>query len=546
MGELRNDQLLELAATNLGVIGHLSLVFGPGMTAITGETGAGKTLVVTALDLLAGARADATLVGPHGDEAIVEGRFLHDGEELVLQRVIPADGRARAYVNGRLATVATLAEHGSALVELLGQHGHTTLSSPSAQRAALDLFGGVDLAPLVRARLAERELLDQLAALGGDERERLRELELLRFQIDEIDAVGIVSADEDDELRRDEALLAGATTHREHADLAVELLGSDGPADDAVARTLTALEADEVLAPLAARVRDLAAELTDVAAEARVLAESIEADPERLAQVQERRRQLTDLRRKYGDSLAEVLEFRHRAAERLAELEDHERLAAEIDERLEAARAVTAKAAAKVGKARRAAAPRLAAEVADRVRSLALPNASIECAVADTDPGDAVEILISMNVGAPLQPLSKIASGGELARTMLALRLVLSADPATMVFDEVDAGVGGAAAQAVGAALGRLGRDRQVLVVTHLAQVAAYADNQVTVVKSDDGSMVSVTASSLDDEARVVELSRMLSGSPDSAAARTHAAELLAEAAATRSPAVRRAGGRAG
>ena len=151
-----------------------------------------------------------------------------------------------------------------------------------------------------------------------------------------------------------------------------------------------------------------------------------------------------------------------------------------------------------------------------------------------------------MNVGAPLQPLSKIASGGELARTMLALRLVLSSDPATMVFDEVDAGVGGAAAQAVGAALGRLGRDRQVLVVTHLAQVAAYADNQVTVVKSDDGSMVSVSATSLDDDARVVELSRMLSGSPDSEAARTHAAELLDDAAATRSSEVRRAGDRAG
>lgn len=546
MGDRRDDQLLELAATNLGVIEHLSLVFGPGMTAITGETGAGKTLVVTALDLLAGARADATLVGPHGDEAIVEGRFLHDGEELVLQRVIPADGRARAYVNGRLATVATLADHGSALVELLGQHGHTALTAPAAQRAALDLFGEVDLAPLVEARLKERELLDQLGALGGDERERLRALELARFQVNEIDGVGIVSPDEDAELQRDEALLAGATTHREHADLAVELLGGDGPADEAIARVLTALEADDVLAPLTARVRDLAAELTDVAAEARALAESIESDPERLAQLQERRRLLTDLRRKYGDSLAEVIEYRNWTADRVDELEDHERLAAEIDERLDAARAVTAKAAAKVGKARRKAAPKLADQVAERVRALALPNANIECAVGDDDPGDAVDILISMNVGAPLQPLSKIASGGELARTMLALRLVLSADPATMVFDEVDAGVGGAAAQAVGAALGRLGRDRQVLVVTHLAQVAAYADNQVTVVKSDDGSMVSVTASSLDDAARVVELSRMLSGSPDSEAARTHAAELLAEAAATRSSEVRRAGRRAG
>ncbi len=546
MGDHHDDQLLELAATNLGVIQHLSLVFGRGMTAITGETGAGKTLVVTALDLLAGARADASLVGPHGDEAVVEGRFLRDGEELVLQRVIPADGRARAYVNGRLATVATLAEHGASLVELHGQHGHTALATAAAQRAAVDLYGGIDVAPLVEARLRERELLHQLAALGGDERERLRELELLRFQVDEIDGVGIVSASEDDELKRDEALLAGATTHREHAELAAELLGGDGPADEAVARVLAALEAEEALAPLASRVRELAAELGDVAAEARALADRIEADPERLAQVQERRRQLTDLRRKYGDSLADVLAYRERTAARLAELEDHERLAAQIDHELEAARAVTAKAAAKVAKARRKTAPKLASDVAERVRELALPKAELQCVIGDEDPGDDVEILMSMNAGAPMQPLSKIASGGELARTMLALRLVLSADPATMVFDEVDAGVGGAAAQAVGAALGRLGEERQVLVVTHLAQVAAYAHNQVTVVKSDDGGMVSVTAGELDPDARVVELSRMLSGSPDSSSAREHAAELLSEAATARSGGVRRASGRAG
>ena len=329
-------------------------------------------------------------------------------------------------------------------------------------------------------------------------------------------------------------MLAGATTHREHAELAAELLGGDGPADDAVATVLAALEGDEVLVDLTARVRDLAAELADVAAEARSTAEGIEADPERLAQVQERRRVLTDLRRKYGDTVAEVLAYRDTTAERVTELENHERLAAEIDDLLAAAREKTAKAAAKVAKARRKAAPKLAAEIEERVQALALPRAQLECAVGDEDPGDAVELRLSMNAGAPLQPLSKIASGGELARTMLALRLVLSADPATMVFDEVDAGVGGAAAQAVGAALGQLGRDRQVLVVTHLAQVAAYADQQVTVIKDDGGSMVSVSATSLDHEARIVELSRMLSGSPESDSARQHAAELLDDAASSR------------
>lgn len=525
-----NDQLLELAATNLGVIERLSLVFGPGMTAITGETGAGKTLVVTALDLLVGGRAEARLVGPHGDEAVVEGRFLHDGDELVLQRVIPRSGRSRAYVNGRLATVATLAEHGAQLVELHGQHGQTALTSTAAQRAALDIHGDVDLQPLVAARLRERELADQLVALGGDERERLREMQLARFQVEEIDAAGITAPGEDDALRLLEADLAGATSHREAVQFAAGLLGSDSAADDAVARALTALEAHEPLSQLAERVRSLAAELTDVAAEVRDANERFEDDPEQLAAVQERRRVLTDLRRKYGETIGEVMAFRDETAARLAELEDRDRLAGEIDDMLAQAAEARRGAEAVVGAARRGAAPGLAAAVTDHVRELALPRAELAIEVGD-DPGDDIEFQVSMNAGAALQPLAKVASGGELARTMLALRLVLSAEPATMVFDEVDAGVGGAAAQAVGEALGRLGTDRQVLVVTHLPQVAAHADNQVTVVKSDDTSMVSVTASVLDEETRVVELSRMLSGSPDSTSAREHAAELLNEAA---------------
>ncbi len=527
------DQLIELAASNLGVIEHVSLVFGPAMTAITGETGAGKTLLLTALDLLVGGRADAAVVGPHGPEAVVEGRFLHRGEELVLRRVVPDDGRSRAYVDGRLATAATLAEHGRALVELHGQHGHTALATAASQRRALDLYAGIDLAPLVESRMLERDLVAQLDALGGDERERLRELELTRFQVDEIDGVGIAGPGEDDALRDEEELLAGATTHRELAAMVAAELGADGPVDEALSRVLGALGGNRLLDPLAARARGAAAELADIASEARRLAESIEADPERLAQVQERRRRLTDLRRKYGDSLDEVLAYRDRTAARVAELENHDRVAAELEERLVAARAERAGIESSIGSARRAAAPELAGEVVSHLRELALASATLDCAVGE-DPGDDVELRVSMNAGAPLQPLAKVASGGELARTMLALRLVLSADPATMVFDEVDAGVGGAAAQAVGAALARLGERRQVLVVTHLAQVAAYADQQITVVKDEDGATVSVSAAALDRDARVVELSRMLSGSPGSRSAREHADELLREVAAAR------------
>lgn len=532
----RDDQLLELAATNLGVIERLSLVFGSGMTAITGETGAGKTLVLNALELLMGGRADATRVGPHGDEAVVEGRFLHHGDELVLQRVVPREGRSRAYVNGRLATAATLAEHGSQMVELHGQNGHTVLTTVKAQRSALDLYGGVDLAPLVEARLAERSLIERRNDLGGDQRERFRELELARFQVEDIDHVAIASPAEDDELRAEEVLLAGATTHRESVEKAVGLLGADGPADAAVAEALVALEGAEPLEALADRVRGLAVELNDVATDARAAAETMESDPQRLEQVQDRRRRLTELRRKYGETLAEVSAYRERTADRLVELEDHDRLAGEIETLVAEARECTKTVELAVGNARRSAAPGLANELTGRVRELALPNALVECAVGGDPegPGDEVDFRVSMNPGTAPESLARIASGGELARTMLALRLVLSAEPATMVFDEVDAGIGGEAAQVVGEALARLGEKRQVVVVTHLAQVAAFADHQVTVIKQDDGEMVSVDASSLDEAARVVELSRMLSGSPDSDVAREHAAELLAAANAAK------------
>ncbi len=527
------DRLIELAATNLGVIGHLGLVFGPGMTAITGETGAGKTLLLTALDLLMGGRADASVVGPHGDEAVVEARFLFDGDELVLQRVVPKDGRSRAYVNGRLATAANLSEYATQLVELHGQHGHTALTAASAQRNALDRFGDIDLSGLVQARLAEQSIVEQIEALGGDSRARLRELELLRFQVEEIEAAGIVSADEDDLLRQEEELLGGASGHQAAIALAAERLGSDGPADTALSEVLAALEGREVFGSVESRVRDIAAVLADVAAEARDLSEQIDDDPQRLAEVQERRRTLTGLRRKYGETLEEVLSYFAECGQRVEELENRDLLAEELEAAREVAKAATAEAARVVGAARRAAAPKLAKAVQKHVRTLALPNAQVECAVGE-DPGDHVVFGVSMNKGAPVQPLARIASGGELARTMLALRLVLSADPATMVFDEVDAGVGGAAAQAVGAALAELGEQRQVLVVTHLAQVAAHADNHITVVKDDKAKMVSVSASVIDHEARVVELSRMLSGSPGSQSAQEHAAELLASAQGVR------------
>ncbi len=525
--------LVELAVSGLGPIDRLSLVLGPGMTALTGETGAGKTLVTEAIALLLGARADPAMVRAGADEAVAEGRFEVDGTELVVRRVVPAAGRSRAYVDGRLASATELAALSAGLVDIHGQHGHQSLLRAAGQREALDHYAAVDLEPLraVRSELAETRA--RLDALGGDERARARELELLRFQLDELDAAGLVDADEDGRLREEEDLLAGAEGHREAAHAAFELIG-DEQAGDLLARALAELGERPPFRSVAARLESVAAELGDLARELRDQAEAIESDPERLVEVQQRRAKLQELRRKYGATLGEVLDYRDEIAKRFTELESHDEVAGQLQQALTTLAEAEAAAAARVGAARRQAAPGLGAAITARLRELALPRATVAVEVGDDDPGDAVAFTASMNSGAAPLPLAKVASGGELSRTMLALHLVLSQGPPLMIFDEVDAGVGGDAATAVADALAELASEHQVLVVTHLAQVAAAADHQVRLTKHDDGAGVSTAAEPLDGEARVGEVARMLSGSGDSDAGRDHAREVLDQAAARR------------
>ena len=528
--------LSELHIDNLGVIERAALVFGPGMTVLTGETGAGKTMLVEAIELLVGGRADASMVRHGAGEARVDGRLVTPGgEEVVLTRVIPADGRSRAYVNGRPATVASLAEHAAGVIDLHGQHAHQSLLSSVTQRAALDRFGDVDLEPLRAARARVTELDAELATLGGDARARAREIDLLRFQVGELDAAGVDDPDEDVRLAAEEATLADAVAHREAGGSALEALRGDAGAGDALAAALHALADRAPFASLYARAAGLSAELDDVAAELRALAETIEEDPERLAELRQRRQLLVDLRRKYGDTLAEVIGFHADAERRLRELEQYDRRAAELDLARAGALAEAERAAADVGRRRREVAPQLAAAVEARLRELAMPHASVAVEVgthADDHPGDQVRFLLAANPGSPLLPLSKVASGGELARAMLALRLVLSGagaaeHPLVLVFDEVDAGVGGAAAAAVGGALADLGAHHQVLVVTHLAQVAAAATAHVVVTKRVEAAATFTDVAQVAGDARVAEVARMLAGEA-SGAALEHARQLLA------------------
>jgi len=527
--------LAELHVRDLGVIADLHLVLGPGMTALTGETGAGKTLVVEAIELLVGGRADAILVRPGAEEARVEGRFVtSEGTETVLARAVPRTGRSRAYVDGRLATATELTQLGRVLVDLHGQHAHQSLLSPRLQRAALDRFAAVDLGRLTAARSRVKVIDEVLASMGGDARARAREIDLLRFQLAELAAARLSDPDEDRSLEAEEDALADASAHREAAAAAYDALLGDGGALDAVGRAMGAVGDRRPLADLEGRLRALQAELAEAATDLRDAGEAILDAPERLDEVRGRRRLLHDLCRKYGEQLSEVMEFEDEARTRLAELETHGVRVETLEEERRVATGAVDRAAAAVAGARRKAAPDLAARVQEHLRGLAMPGARLDVVVDGPGPADEVEFLLAANRGAAPLPLAKVASGGELARAMLAARLVLTDAPPTLVFDEVDAGVGGEAALAVGRALADLASAHQVLVVTHLPQVAAFADHQVVVTKDDRPGRTVASAHPVGGADRVVELSRMLSGQPSSDTARDHAQELLATAAAQR------------
>jgi len=535
--------LLELAVTDLGIIEDLRLVFRSGLTAVTGETGAGKTLVVAALELLAGARADASVVRDGAVEARVEARFEDpsNGEETVLARVVPVEGRSRAYVDGRLATAGELAARAQTMLALHGQHSHQTLSTPAAQRAALDAFAGPPaldaLTDYRAARTAVREAAAQLEMVGGDERARAREIALLEHEVEEITGAGLSDLDEDAELAAREAALADAAAHREALERAYRAV--EGPAEDAVGQAVHVLADRDPFVEVSTRLRSLQAELADVARDLRSARDATVEDPARLDAVRARRRLLRDLERKYGATVGEVVEYGACASARLEELRRHETRAVELEvERGEAEVRVGA-AADRLRLARRDAADALAGAVAAVLTRLALPDARLEVEVEPTeateDGADRVTLRFAANAGEPLQPLARVASGGELSRTLLALRVALAdrlglAETGVFVFDEVDAGIGGEAGAAVGRELRTLGEQAQVLCVTHLAQVAACAQTQIAVRKAEEDGRTVARAVEVDGDRRVTELSRMLAGVESSAHARKHAEELLSKA----------------
>ena len=574
----------QMRIRGVGVIDDAVLELSPGLNVLTGETGAGKTMVVSGLGLLLGERADSGLVRTGSDSALVEGVVQlpvdhpalaradeagadHDEGELVIARTIAAAGRSRAHVGGRTAPVSVLADLGQLLVAVHGQADQWRLKQGDAHREVLDDFGGSEVVAL-RDRVAElydrwRDAAREHDRLVAEARDRAREIDSLTASLEEIESVD-PQPGEDLALRAEDARLAHADTLRLAAAQALADLSGDeyaaepapnvrdliGSARGALAPATTH---DDALSGFDTRLHELGTLVTDLSADLTAYLDDVELDPERLGFVQERRAALGVLTRKYGETVDEVLDWSQRAAARLDELvtaDDRvERLGAEVAELQEAV--VTASLA--LSDARRSAGTDFGGRVSEELAHLAMGKAVVHVDVRRrTDPEgvglpdgekvrlsrhgiDDVEILLAANPGAAPRSVAKAASGGELSRVMLALEVVGSrsaaadgvSGPPTFVFDEVDAGVGGRAALDVGARLAALAQHAQVIVVTHLAQVAAFADRHLVVHKADDGRITSSSVSVVEGDARLRELSRMMGGDPHSEAGLAHAGDLL-------------------
>ncbi|MFE4613106.1 DNA repair protein RecN [Streptomyces niveus] len=567
---------------SLGVIDDAVVELSPGFTAVTGETGAGKTMVVTSLGLLLGGRADAALVRIGAKAAVVEGRLtmaadapaarraeeagaeLDDGA-LLISRTVSAEGRSRAHIGGRSVPVGVLAELADDLVAVHGQTDQQGLLRPARQRQALDRYAGdavaTPLATYTDAYRRLRAVATELAELTTRARERAQEADLLRFGLNEIAAVE-PRPGEDTELAAEAERLGHAEALASAASVAHAALAGnpEDPAEGGDATTLVggagrALEAvrshDPALAALADRMGEIAILLADVAGELAGYADNLDSDPLRLAAVEERRASLTGLTRKYGQDIDGVLAWAEENAARLTELEGDDDRIGELTAEHTTLLGELSSLAQALTDARTEAAARFAEAVTAELASLAMPHARVSFDVTQTeDPdgvevdgravaygpsgADEVELLLAPHPGAQPRPIAKGASGGELSRVMLAVEVVFAgSDPVpTYLFDEVDAGVGGKAAVEVGRRLAKLAKSAQVVVVTHLPQVAAFADRQLLVEKRHDGSVTRSGVTVLEGEERVRELSRMLAGQENSETARAHAEELLATARA--------------
>lgn len=562
--------LAEIAIRNLGVISHASAELAPGLTVLTGETGAGKTMVVTGLRLLTGGRADASRVRTGAQEAVVEGAFsldtiaedvqtrvaeIADGAgasadengEYVVSRSVKATGRSKAHLGGRTVPAATLGELSSELLTIHGQNDQLRLMSPDQQLAAVDRFDPKIAKKLEKYRSAYtawRRAVKELRERTERRLELAQELDRLQFAIDEIDGIEPQKGEDEDlvatinRLQDVDALREAAETALVAIDGA-EAAGGYGDDEDAastlVGRAATALDgaSDAALQELGTRMHDVASMLADVSAELGSYVAELPSDPGELDRLLQRQQELKTLTRKYAPDISGVLAWRAKAAKRLAKIDTSDEAIDALKKQVAEAEQAMRTHAKALTTARTTAASKLGKAVTTELHGLAMPKAQLTVNISETDFGplgaDTAEIRLAPNSTLEPKPLATSASGGELSRVMLALEVILSgaSGGATMVFDEVDAGVGGRAAVEIGRRLARLATNNQVIVVTHLPQVAAYADTHLHVAKDVGDEAVTSGVLSLAPEERIDELARMMAGMDDSDTGRAHATELF-------------------
>jgi DNA repair protein RecN (Recombination protein N) len=540
---MSRPHIAELSVKDLALVSELRLELAPGLTVLTGETGAGKSMLVDALLAATGGRVAAGMVRDGAERATVEAVFAGVGDdELILAREIQP-GRAPARLNGDTVPLAKLVEIGSALVAIHGQGEHLRLARPAVQRDLLDAYGGHDRQrdAVASVHRALHDILAERASLGGDPRERARRLALLEHEVTEIDDARI-GPDEENGLAAALAVARSAERLRESAASVYDLLvGERAAARDRLAlaaRDLTAAaELDPRLADQAARLAASVDEIADLGADLRRYAESIDADPRELARLESRNDTLAELKRKYGPSLADVIAYGDRARRELSDVSSQEERLARLDGEERSARDALNTAAATLHAAREKSAKKLAKNVEAELAALGLERCRFSVAIEPIEPdasgADRVSFRIAPNPGEPFAPLQEIASGGELARIMLAIEVVLAREDETpvLVFDEVDAGVGGRLGEVVGRALWSLARQHQVLCVSHLAQVAAYADAHVKVRKEVRGGRTYVIAERLAARDGAAELADMLGAGGSSKSLAAGARELQSGAA---------------
>jgi DNA repair protein RecN (Recombination protein N) len=534
-----------LGVRHLAVIDRLEVEFEPGLNVLTGETGAGKTMLVEAIDLLVGGRASSDLVRTGEDVATVQAIFEQPGRsDVILRREVSAQGRSRAFIDDTLATTAALREFGSRHIDLHGQHEHQALLDPAEHAGLLDAFAAhADLVAGVQAQHAAwRAATHALERTQLGEREKRARIEIAAFQLQEIDRVAPVP-DEDETLSAERMMLANADRlQRASAEAYAALYEGEHAALASLAtvwkRVADLAEIDPRFAPYLDQRDDVKSRLEDLAHFLRSYGADLDASPDRLQIAEDRLAALERLKKKHGPTLAEVVARQSALREELAALEASDERAAALEQDERRTAAAFLEAGRRLSAARRAAASKLAGALVDELADLAMPKSRMEIRVTPSDEKekwtplgiDDVEFFLSPNPGEEVRPLARIASGGELSRVMLALRTVAAADEPgrSLVFDEVDAGIGGAAADAVGARLQALGRRHQVLCITHLPQIAARGDAHFQIAKQIKAGRTMTNLTKLDDSGREQELARMIAGAQVSAQVLASAKEMLA------------------